>query len=187
MNETSEILDIGCGPDKLPNAIGMDINPGSAADVIHDLDVHPWPFPDSRFSFIRAENVLEHVSDFIGAMEEIHRVAKPDARVQIRMPFMSSVNLATDPTHRRAGTARTFEYFDPDRTKVLARYGYSKARFEMLSFHYLRGYVGDVGSVFRVVDKVLVPFIERNANVYEHFFAYLYPMHDIEYVLRVVK
>ena len=179
------VLDLGCGPDKLPGAIGMDMNPASKADVIHDLDVRPWPFEDSTFDHIRAENVLEHVVDFIGAMEEIHRVARPDATVQIRMPFMSSVNFATDPTHRRAGTARTFEYFDP--STGLGKYAYSKARFDLQQFRYLRGYVGDTGSVMRILDKAIVPFLEKHANSYEHYFAYLYPMHDIEYVLRVRK
>ncbi len=28
-------LDIGCGTNKIPGAIGMDVNPRSAADVIH--------------------------------------------------------------------------------------------------------------------------------------------------------
>ena len=36
-------------------------------------------------------------------------------------------------------------------------------------------------------DKVLLPLIERWANTYEHYFAYLYPMHDVDYVLEVVK
>lgn len=184
---TSDVLDLGCGPSKLPGAIGMDMNAASAADVIHDLDDHPWPFADDTFRHIRAENVLEHVRDFVGAMEEIHRVAKAGATVAIRMPFMSSVNFATDPTHRRAGTARTFDYFDPTGTKILAEYNYSKARFVLREFHYRRGYVGSVGDVMKLLDKVMVPAIERWSNTYEHYFAYWYPMHDIDYVLEVVK
>ncbi|GAC1542245.1 MAG: hypothetical protein NVS3B10_06690 [Polyangiales bacterium] len=185
MARAMKTLDLGCGPDKLPGAIGMDVNPASAADVIHDLDVRPWPFEAGTFDHVRAENVLEHVVDFIGAMEEIHRVCRDGATVQIRMPFMSSVNFATDPTHRRAGTARTFAYFDP--TTVLGRYAYSKVRFDLAEFKYLRGYVGDVGSVMKVLDKVMIPLLEKHANTYEHYFAYLYPMHDIEYLLRVRK
>jgi len=39
MNETPQkkILDVGCGWNKTPGAIGMDANPKSHADVIHDL------------------------------------------------------------------------------------------------------------------------------------------------------
>ena len=38
------ILDLGCGSKKRPGAIGVDINAASGADVIHDLDVLPYPF-----------------------------------------------------------------------------------------------------------------------------------------------
>jgi hypothetical protein len=46
---------------------------------------------------------------------------------------------------------------------------------------------GLVGRVFGLLERLLVPFFERHANTYEHSFAYLYPMHDIDYVLRVLK
>jgi hypothetical protein len=36
-------------------------------------------------------------------------------------------------------------------------------------------------------DKLLVPLCERWHVVYEHYFAYIYPMHDISYRLRVEK
>jgi hypothetical protein len=101
------------------------------------------------------------------------------------MPFMSSLNFATDPTHRRAGTSCTFDYFNPD--LPLGKYAYTESRFELVSFRYGRFYHGPLGLVFKVVDRLLVPFCERNSIIYEHYFAYTYPMHDISYELRVVK
>ncbi len=180
-----KVLDVGCGRDKLPGAIGMDVNPRSGADVIHDIDTFPWPFEDASFDHVRAIDVLEHIDNFLKAMEEIHRVAKPDATVEIRMPFMSSCNMATDPTHKRAATHRTFDYFDPQ--KELAKYAYSKARFELIEFHYVRGYHQALGTVLSLVDRLVVPFIERHALTYELYFPYVYPMHDVEFKLRVRK
>lgn len=184
-NQAQTVLDIGCGRDKLPGAIGIDVNPRSNADIIHNLDQFPWPLADDQFDHVRAQDVLEHVQDFFGVMEEIHRVCRNGAVVDVRMPFMSSLNFATDPTHRRAGTSRTFEYFNPE--LHLGMYGYSTARFDLVSFRYRRFYLGWIGSIFRFVDRLLVPFLERHAVVYEHYFAYVYPMHDISYTLRVVK
>jgi len=38
MDESGQrILDVGCGWNKTPGAIGMDANPKTHADVIHDL------------------------------------------------------------------------------------------------------------------------------------------------------
>jgi hypothetical protein len=36
-----KILDVGCGQNKFPGAIGIDANPRSHADVIHDLGNFP--------------------------------------------------------------------------------------------------------------------------------------------------
>jgi SAM-dependent methyltransferase len=185
MTAPQRILDVGCGRDKLPGAIGIDANPRSNADIIHDLDVRPWPIESDSIDFVRAQDVLEHVSDFFGVMAEIFRVCRPGATVSVRMPFMSSLNFATDPTHRRSGTSGTFDYFNPERP--MGKYAYTESRFELVRFRYGRFYHGLPGMVFKVVDRVLVPFWERNCVVYEHYFAYAYPMHDISYELRVVK
>jgi ubiquinone/menaquinone biosynthesis C-methylase UbiE len=178
-------LDVGCGRDKLPDAIGIDSNPRSHADIIHDLDVRPWPIPDSSIDYVRAQDVLEHVSDFFGVMAEIFRVCRDGATVDVRMPFMSSLNFATDPTHRRAGTSGTFDYFDP-RT-AMGRYAYTESRFELIEFRYGRFYHGLLGKLFKFFDRFWVPYFQRNRVMYEHYFAYVYPMHDISYRLRVVK
>jgi hypothetical protein len=179
------VLDLGCGRHKLPGATGMDTSPLSEADVVQDLDDRPWPFEDGTFHHVRAQDVLEHVNDFIGVMGEIHRVCRAGATVLVRMPFMSSSNLATDPTHRRSATSRTFAYFDPH--QPLGRYDYSGARFELVEFHYHRAYPGKIGRAMRLVDQLLVPALERNAVVYETYFAYLYPVQDISFELRVLK
>lgn len=184
-NSHPTTLDIGCGRDKLPGALGLDMNPASHADVIHDLDRLPWPIESDAFDYVRAQDVLEHVADFLGVMAEIHRVCRDGARVVVRMPFMSSLNFATDPTHRRAGTSATFDYFDPD--KALGAYAYSAARFRLEEFHYGRFHHGTVGKVLKFLDQFVVPWAEKNSVIYEHYFPYLYPMHDITYVLRAVK
>ena len=184
--EPSRLLDIGCGRDKLPGAVGMDALPLANVDVVHDLDRFPWPFADDTFERVRAQDVLEHVQDFIGCMNEIHRVCRNAALVEVRMPFMTSVNLFTDPTHRRGGTSRTFEYFDP--SKPLGGYDYSRARYDLLRFAYERGYPrGLIPSLFKQLDRLLVPICRRNAETYESYFAGIYPMHNVSYVLRVVK
>ncbi|MQL52258.1 methyltransferase domain-containing protein [Desulfofundulus thermobenzoicus] len=72
-----KILDLGCGPNKLPGAIGVDIRPGPVVDVVHDLNVYPWPFADNEFDLVYASHVLEHLDDVVRAVEEIHRITKP--------------------------------------------------------------------------------------------------------------
>ena len=40
------VLDIGCGSAKFPGAVGLDISADTDADVVHDLDVFPYPIED---------------------------------------------------------------------------------------------------------------------------------------------
>ena len=46
------------------------------------------------------QDVIEHVAQPIRVFEELHRIARPGARIQLRTPHFSSVLAYGDPTHR---------------------------------------------------------------------------------------
>ncbi len=110
-----KILDIGCGIHKTPGAIGLDNNPHTAADVIHDLNVVPYPFPDDEFDLIVGNQVIEHVDDLMRVMAEVYRIARPGAIIRFDTPHYSDIASYTDPTHRRHLTTESFAYFTGDR------------------------------------------------------------------------
>src|SRR6185295_4186163 len=58
-SQKPRVLDIGCGANKVAGAIGMDVNPRTAADVIHDLDDLPYPFADDEFDEVIGRHVIE--------------------------------------------------------------------------------------------------------------------------------
>ena len=105
-----KILDMGCGNKKVKGAIGIDHNKDSQADVIHDLNKFPWPLKSNYFDDIYATHSLEHLGNTLAVMNEIHRVAKPGAIVNIWSPHFSSALAWDDPTHYKAFTLRTFEH-----------------------------------------------------------------------------
>ena len=96
----ARILDIGCGTNKIPGAIGMDINPLSAADVIHDLDDRPYPFADDQFDEVIGRHVIEHVRDPVAVMSELHRITRPGGLIRLVAPHWTNPDFATDLTHR---------------------------------------------------------------------------------------
>ena len=74
-----DILDLGCGNKKRPGAIGIDVNPRCDADVIHDLNAFPYPFAESAFDEIYADNVIEQ-EPTMGAEDFAYMLqAKPGA------------------------------------------------------------------------------------------------------------
>lgn len=104
-------LDVGCGINKHPGAIGIDRNPRSRADIICDLDRFPYPFRDNSFTSLRAIHVIEHVSDVVRAMEEFHRLLDAGGRVLIVTPHYTDFSSFCDPTHRWHLNSFSFRYF----------------------------------------------------------------------------
>ena len=90
-----KILDLGCGNRKIKagrkdEVIGIDFkNPIAKPDVSHDLNKLPYPFDDNTFDFIYASYSLEHLDNPLRVMEEMHRIAKPNARIVVKVPHYS--------------------------------------------------------------------------------------------------
>ncbi len=126
------VLDVGCGKNKFPGAIGLDSNPNTAADVIADLDTFPYPFRDGSFRLIRAIHVIEHVADVIRTMEEFHRLLQAAGEAVIVTPHYTDFSSFCDPTHRSHLNSFSLRYFGEDN----AGFGYyTKARFREISVH----------------------------------------------------
>src|SRR2546429_3059108 len=110
-----KILDVGCGQNKYPGAIGIDFNPRTDADVIHDLGVVPYPFAENEFDEVVCRHVAEHVPDVMAFVTELYRITKPGGRINIVTPHYSNPDWATDPTHKNHFNSYTFNCFIDDR------------------------------------------------------------------------
>jgi len=110
-----KILDLGCGKNKIKRGdavvVGVDIEPDSGADVIHNLNKFPYPFKDNEFDEIICFDILEHLKDIPAVMKEIHRIGKKGAIVKIRTPHFSSPYTSIDPTHLRGFSVFSFDCF----------------------------------------------------------------------------
>lgn len=114
-NTTKKIVNLGCGTTKLPNSIGVDVVPiDGYVDVVHDLDVLPYPFKDNEIDEIHMYHVLEHLHDPLKKMEELHRIMKPGGIAYIRVPHFSSMGGFTDITHVRPFGYLSFDCFQED-------------------------------------------------------------------------
>jgi len=117
-NDTNSksILDVGCGQNKFAGAVGIDSNPRSHADVIHDLGVFPYPFKNDQFDEIICRHVIEHLPDVMTFVTELHRITKPGGRIRIVTPHYTNPDWATDPTHRNHFNSYSFTCFMPQET-----------------------------------------------------------------------
>ncbi|MCD6116381.1 methyltransferase domain-containing protein [bacterium] len=77
-------LDLGCGPHtKLEGSVGLDIRPAPHVDVIHDLNVYPYPFEDNEFDYVNMSHIIEHMKEPLRTMNEVYRICKNGATVRI--------------------------------------------------------------------------------------------------------
>jgi len=125
-----KVLNIGCGKTRIPGSIGVDrVKIEGYVDVVHDLDVTPYPFPDNYADEIHMYHVLEHLHDPLKKMEEIHRILKPGGKLYIRVPHFSSMGAFTDITHIRPFGFTSFDCFVEGSTHSY----YTKVRYKILA------------------------------------------------------
>jgi len=179
LSKDSRILELGCGGiRRCPGSITVDRNSNSVADVIHDLDCFPYPFSDNEFDIVIAEHVLEHLTDIIKVVEELHRILKQGGVLYVDVPHFSCNDHFTDPTHKHAFGFRSFDYFVPG--AGLNRYGYSPARFtkRKVVVH------PSGGGILR---KFLTKSLMRSYDRWEKRYAFILPADHITFELEAIK
>jgi SAM-dependent methyltransferase len=168
------ILDIGCGSKKHPGAVGLDISADTDADIVHDLNVFPYPVDDDSFDHIVMQDVLEHVAEPMRLADELHRILRPDGRVQLRTPHFSSALAYGDPTHRHYYSTKAITYLA---NPAFAHY--SSARFSVDHITL------DLWLPFRVLG--IAGLANRFPELYEKYFAFWFPTMNIRAELIAVK
>jgi SAM-dependent methyltransferase len=168
------VLDVGCGSSKHPGAVGLDRSADTAADIVHDLDSFPYPLEDSSFDQILLQDVIEHLADPIRVFEELHRVSRDGAVIQLRTPHYSSVLAYGDPTH--------LHYFSTIAIRSLAepRFAhYTSVRFRVIHVTL------DMWLPFRASGLSLL--VNRAQDIYEKYFAFVFPTMNIRAAFEVDK
>jgi hypothetical protein len=170
---------VGCGRNKFPGAVGIDRLPGTAADIVHDLDQFPWPVSNSSFDEIRLTHVIEHVGDVIRTLEEVHRIGRAGARVHIATPHYTDFSSFCDPTHRWHLNSYSLRYFGQDN----AGYGYySAARFREVSVRVR------LLSLWRLLGlEWAINAVPRLRRWWEYYACFVIRGKSIEWELEVIK
>ena len=110
---------VGCGnsrkkkihqsdrPETFQNLTTLDMSPETGCDVVHDLDMLPYPFGDNSFDEIHAYDVLEHQGRqgdwrfFFAQFGEFWRMLKPGGIFSAIVPAWDSPWSFGDPGHTR--------------------------------------------------------------------------------------
>ena len=105
-------LNLGCGTDILPDYVNLDYYKFQGVDVVWNVNKTPFPFKANTFSRIKAFHVIEHVESVVSIIQELFRISKPGAIIDIEVPYYTGLNAVKDPTHKHFFAAATFDFFE---------------------------------------------------------------------------
>jgi SAM-dependent methyltransferase len=172
---TKDVLNLGCGRKPNPLAVNVDITAATNPDVVHDLNERPWPFPDDQFNQVQMFDVIEHLDNLVGVMEELHRVCRHGAVIQITTPHFSSANSFTDPTHRHHFGWHTLDYFTGEHEHSYYTAVRFRTRVRSLMFHP------------SLLNKLIRRLANRWPETYERRWTWVFPAWFLYFELEVLK
>jgi len=172
-------IHLGCGVDYKKGWINCDISEEVNPDMIVDLE-EKLPFIDNSIDEVIINHALEHVTNFIQCIHELHRICKNGSIIKIKVPFYSSWGQFNDPTHVRFFTPFTFDYFK--KGMYSHEVGCNKDMFDILEtkLNFGLGTSSKLNFLFN-------PLININHKIYCRLFGNIFPCAEIEFKLIVLK
>ncbi len=156
-------LNFGCGKDIKKGWTNVDIQEDSQIDKSFDFEKFPYPFKDDTFDYILVDNVIEHLKNPKDIMDELWRISKPGAIIDIRVPYFRHDVAYNDPTHTHFYNRRAIE-------QICGKNSYSdtEKKFEILENKRIAGNIKKkIPKIFlKIMDKLFVnTFIEIKAKI----------------------
>tara|TARA_Y100001936_G_scaffold235284_1_gene263361 strand:- start:87 stop:647 length:561 start_codon:yes stop_codon:yes gene_type:complete len=109
-------LNLGSGSKILDGYTNVDKYDYYKPDIVHDLEIFPYPFEDNSVDEILLSHVLEHIGQspdiFLKIIKEFYRICKNDSLIKIIVPHPRHDDFISDPTHVRPITILGLQLFD---------------------------------------------------------------------------
>lgn len=182
-------LNIGGGATVKEGYFNLDLVELPQVDIVADLNQPFSLLPDNSVERVYTCHVLEHVSNLLGLMEELHRICTPGAEIEIIVPHFSNPLYYSDPTHVRPWGIYTIAYFMDKEDQVGRKVPcyYSKARFKLKSRRI-------VFARTNLLDRIFVPALRSILNrwfsameIYERRWSWIYPAWELQMVVQPKK
>ena len=111
-------LNLGCGKNYTDDWVNVDFYDDSRCDVVHDLEVFPWPWENDSVSEIKIIHTLEHLGAdwkiYIKILQEMYRICEDDAEIMVAVPSPWHWNFTSDPSHVRPVTPDGLNLFSKE-------------------------------------------------------------------------
>lgn len=95
-------VNLGSGSSKIDGFVSVDYDINSNPDYCLNIETDTLPFENDSVDVVVAHHILEHLGDgYFHCLQELYRVCKHGAIIDIRVPHPRHDAFIADPTHRR--------------------------------------------------------------------------------------
>jgi SAM-dependent methyltransferase len=171
-------LNLGSGKDIKQGFVNLDAVKLPGVNIVHDLNKYPYPFKDNTFDEVEANMILEHLDNWLRCLRELRRICKPDAIINIRVPFFPSMYAASDPTHKNFFTYQTFDYISSSHPNHI--FGNIKSPYFKIEE---RKIIFSWNKAFGFMNWL----VNLHPVFYQRYLAGIFPSNEIKVKLRVLK
>ncbi len=182
-------LNLGAGQKPRTGFYSVDQLPLPGVDIVADLNEPLDELPDDSVEEIYSRHTMEHVTEFLPLLAEIHRIARPGAKIELVVPHFSNPHGYSDPTHVRFFGLYSLFYFcdeaDQPTRKVPNFYLPQRFRVESVTFSLLKQSLLD-----RLVQATFQKWINRSyawLDWYERRLCWSFPVSSVRYLLSPKK
>lgn len=113
-------INLGGGYKKIPDFINIDADKNCNPNILLNLDDENLKIPleNNSVEKVVAHHILEHIgSGYFKLLQELYRICKHGALIDIRVPHHFHETFFSDPTHRRPITVEGLNLFSKKRNK----------------------------------------------------------------------
>ncbi|MFA6513918.1 MAG: methyltransferase domain-containing protein [Patescibacteria group bacterium] len=177
-------LNLGCGNKKLANYVNVDNRAECTPDIVHDLNIFPYPFPDNHFSEIILDHVIEHLQDPLLVLQEIYRISAPDAEIFINCPHFSGNWV--HPGHKSAISIHLFDFLKEDGEEVYGKTNFQVKKITLCWFRYSKGKRAYL--ILRFFNYLINLLANISPRITERFWCYYVGgFEEIRFIVKVIK
>ena len=106
-------LNFGCGRDVKKGWDNADGQKGKGV-ISFNFDKFPYPIKANTYNYIFVNNVLEHLQDPDKVLDELWRISKPGAKIEIWVPHYTNKGAYDRLDHKHYFNETCFEYLEED-------------------------------------------------------------------------
>lgn len=180
-------LNLGSGNKPFPGWLNVDKFPVLKPDLVHDLEVTPWPIAADSCDEVLLQHVLEHLGrdldTHLRIIQELYRVCVADALITISLPHPRHDDFMADPGHVRAILPQSFYLF----SREMVRAEQQQENSSLTPYAFLLDVDFDVEGIEYIPDKRWLRDLESRAISQAELFVAMRDYNNVmkEFTIRL--